>query len=163
MRRAPRTPFATVILAACLSLAPTAQAAPHEAELRSAFTRFVSAQNAHDAKAVGDLLVDSPDFLWITRGQPVWGREAALARFAELYRGVWRLEPDTTAFRVVFAHEGVAEIFVPVTFTIGAPGTEPQRTPFLMNQVWRHEHGAWRLASLLPIPAPPAAQAPAAR
>jgi hypothetical protein len=41
-------------------------------------------QNAHDAKTQGTLLADSPQFLWITRGTAVWGRGAALQRFAKL-------------------------------------------------------------------------------
>jgi hypothetical protein len=41
------------------------------------FAKFVAAQNAHDLKAVGELLQDSPQFLWITRGVPIWGRDAA--------------------------------------------------------------------------------------
>jgi hypothetical protein len=47
-----------------------ASAAPED-EVRGTFGRFVAAQNAHDVKAVESLLLNSPDFLWITRGTPV--------------------------------------------------------------------------------------------
>lgn len=60
-------------------------------DVRAVFERFVAAQNAHDLKAVGDMLSDAKDSLWITRGSPVWGREAALQRFQTLYQGTWRL------------------------------------------------------------------------
>jgi hypothetical protein len=56
-------------------------------EVRVLFSRFVTAQNAHDLKAVGEILLDSPQFLWITRDpqsgkpSPFWGRDAALKRF----------------------------------------------------------------------------------
>ena len=58
-----------------------------EDEVKALFAKFVAAQNAHDLKAVGELLQDSPQFLWITRGIPIWGRDAALKRFDVLYQG----------------------------------------------------------------------------
>ena len=64
------------------------------AEARALFERFVAAQNAHDPVAAEALLWNSPDFLWITRGQAIWGRTAAMERFRALYAGTWRLEPD---------------------------------------------------------------------
>ena len=42
-----------------------------EDEVRATFERFVAAQNAHDEKALAGLLLDAPDFLWITRGTAV--------------------------------------------------------------------------------------------
>jgi hypothetical protein len=81
-----------LILAALM--AKPAMAAPED-EVRVTFERFVAAQNAHDIKAVETLLLSSPNFLWITRGAPIWGHEAALKRFAALYEGTWRLEPDS--------------------------------------------------------------------
>ena len=71
-------------LLACVALAAPAGASPED-EVRSTFERFVQVQNAHDAKALAGLLADSPDFLWITRGNVIWGREAALQRFSKLY------------------------------------------------------------------------------
>ena len=75
-------------------------AAPQD-EVRAVFDRFVAAQNTHDIKAVGAVLTDSQDFLWITRGAPVWGTDAALKRFAALYEGTWKLEPDAAHLRIV--------------------------------------------------------------
>jgi hypothetical protein len=37
-----------------------------EQEVRSLFDRFILAQNAHTLTAVGDLLLDSPRFMWIS-------------------------------------------------------------------------------------------------
>src|ERR1700740_1948288 len=68
-----------------------ASGAPDD-EVRATFERFVAAQNAHDVMAVESLLLNSPDFLWITRGTPVWGHDAALKRFTALYEGTWRLD-----------------------------------------------------------------------
>ena len=127
-----------------------------EGDARALFERFVSAQNAHDAAAVEALLWESPNFLWVTRGQAVWGREAAMERFRALYRGTWRLEPDMAQFRAVALGPEATQFFVPVLFTIGAPGQPAQPMRFLMNQTLRREgDGSWRVASILPIPLPP--------
>ncbi len=136
--------------------AQTTGAGPADAEARALFERFVAAQNAHDAAAVEALLWDSPDFLWITRGTPIWGRTAAMERFRALYAGTWRLEPDMAQFRAAALGPGAAQLFVPVLFTIGAAGQAAQPTRFLMNQTLRREgDGTWRVASILPIPLPP--------
>ena len=51
--------------------------------------------------------------------------------------------------------EGVAQIYVPIIFTIGAAGQAAQQTKFLMNQVLIKTSDGWRVSSILPIPAPP--------
>ena len=131
----------------------TAVAAPED-EVRSAFDHFVAAQNAHDVKAVESLLLASPNFLWITRGAPVWGADEALKRFTALYAGTWRLEPDPSSLKITMIGEDVAQIYVPIVFTIGAAGQPPQQTRFLMNQVLVKTPSGWRVSSILPIPAP---------
>jgi uncharacterized protein (TIGR02246 family) len=140
-------------LAAILGLASPALAAHPEDEVRAIFDRFVGAQNAHDEKAVANLLLDSPDFLWITRGAPVWSREAALKRFAALYQGTWQLAPELGALKVMMLGDGAAELYVPIVFTIGAAGQPVQTTRFLMNQVLRKTTDGWKVVSILPIPA----------
>lgn len=143
-----------IVLMAAILAGPASAATPEE-EARATFDRFVAAQNAHDLKAVEALLLDSPQFLWITRGSAVWGRAEALKRFEGLYAGTWHLEPEAAAFRVVFAQPQVAEIFVPIVFSIGPAGQPPQETTFLMNQVLVKTDAGWRVASILPIPVPP--------
>lgn len=123
-------------------------------EVRAVFDRFVQIQNAHDAKALEPLLADSPQFLWITRGTAVWGRDAALQRFAKLYEGTWRLDPDPTSIRVTPISDGAAQLYAVVQYTIGAPNQPPQVSRFFLNQVLVKSGGAWRVMSILPIPAP---------
>ncbi len=118
-----------VFLALGLLASAVAFAGTPDEELRGTFERFVAAQNAHDAKAVEALLPDSPGFLWITRGTPVWGRAAAMERFSGLYAGTWRLAPDFGEFRVVLVRPDVAQIFVPVLFSIGAAGESGEHSP----------------------------------
>jgi hypothetical protein len=108
---------------------------------------------------VRELLLDSPDFLWVTRGMPVWGRDAALKRFETLYQGTWKLAPDRSNLKVVELSATSAQLFVPIVFNIGAPGQAAPDTPFLMNQTLVKTKDGWRIASILPIqlaaPPPP--------
>ena len=142
-----------VLVVAVLASASVVGAAPED-EVRAVIDRFVAAQNAHDLAAVAELLWDSPQFLWITRGTPIWGRQPALTRFEALYRGTWRLEPALSDLRIMLVADEVAQIYVPIMFTIGAPGQEGQKTRFLMNQVLLKTPTGWKVASILPIPAP---------
>lgn len=146
-------------MAACAALllialvTKAAFAAPQD-EVRTTFERFVAAQNAHDIKAVESLLLNSSDFLWITRGTPVWGSDAALKRFSTLYEGTWRLEPEASNLRIMMHGDQAAQVYIPIMFTIGAPGQSAQATRFLMNLVLVKTPSGWRVSSILPIPAP---------
>jgi uncharacterized protein (TIGR02246 family) len=136
-----------------LSLAGGARAGSED-EVRSLFAKFVAAQNAHDLKAVGELLQDSPQFLWITRGTPVWGRDAALKRFEALYQGTWSLDPKMDELKLSELQPGVVQLYVPMTFMISPAGQTAQPTRFLMNQVVVKTADGWKVSSILPIPAP---------
>jgi ketosteroid isomerase-like protein len=125
-----------------------------EDEVKAQFSKFVAAQNAHDLKAVGDMLLDSPQFLWITRGAPIWGREAALKRFEALYQGTWSLDPKTDELKVLEVQPGVAQLYVPITFMIAPAGQTAQPTRFLMNQILVRTPEGWKVSSVLPIPVP---------
>ena len=128
--------------------------AASEDEVRATFERFVAAQNGHDEKVLAGLLLDSPDFLWITRGTAVWGHDPAMKRFVGLFQGTWQLSPDPSALKVTMIGENSAQLFVPIVFTIGAAGQPPQTTTFLMNQVLRKTADGWKVSSILPIPVP---------
>ncbi len=154
MRRPSRCVLFLLALALVAALPAAPAAASAEDEVRATFERFVAAQNAHDANAVEALLLDAPQFLWITRGSPVWGRAEAIKRFESLYAGTWHLEPDFKEFRVVLLDGRVAQIFVPIVFTIGPAGQTAQDTRFLMNQVLTRSDSGWRVSSILPIPIP---------
>jgi len=147
-------------LAAILTLAIGHAFAGVDDDVKATFDRFVAAQNAHDVSAVRDVLLDSPNFLWVTRGVPIWGRDAALKRFETLYQGTWKLSPDTANLKVVLVTDTTAQLFVPITFNIGPPGQPAPDAPFLMNQTLVKTVAGWRIASILPIPLP-AVPAPA--
>ena len=136
-----------------LAVAGVARAGSED-EVKALFAKFVAAQNAHDLKAVGELLQDSPQFLWITRGIPIWGRDAALKRFEALYQGTWSLDPKIDELRVTELQPGVVQLYVPMTFMISPAGQAAQPTRFLMNQVVVKTADGWKVSSILPIPAP---------
>ncbi len=81
------------------------------------------------------MLLDSPRFLWITRGAPIWGREAALKRFEALYQGTWSLDPKTDELKVFEVRPEVTQLDVPIAFMIAPAGQTAQPTRFLMNQI----------------------------
>ena len=149
-----RLPFSTLAAAIALACAIGGARASTDDEVRATFDRFVQVQNAHDTKALETLLADSPQFLWITRGTVVWGRDAALQRFAKLHEGTWRLDPEPTSVRVVPITGDVAQLHATVQFTIGAPGQPAQVTRTLLNQVLVKWGGAWRVMSIFPINVP---------
>ncbi|MBS0396128.1 MAG: nuclear transport factor 2 family protein [Proteobacteria bacterium] len=146
-----------------LSGAWTQAAADPAAEVRTAFATFVAAQNAHDLGAVAKLLREGPEFVWVTRGTAIWGRDKALERFAALYAGTWELKADPAEARVVLLAPSVAQLIAPVRFRIGPPGQPASELEFVMTQAWVREGDTWRVGSLLPIPVPPAPAPPPAK
>ena len=157
-----RHPFLAVALlaAAVLGFSATAATAAPEDEVRAAFDQFVKAQNAHDVAAVRELLLDSPSFLWVTRGAPVWGRDAALKRFEALYQGTSKLSPDMANLKAVMQSDTTAQLHVPIVFNIGPTGQPAPDAPFLMNQTLVKTAAGWRIANILPIPLPAPAALP---
>src|SRR5260370_14620677 len=97
-----------------------------EDEVKVLFGKFITAQNAHDLNAVGEILLDSSQFFWITRNTPIWGRDVALKRFEENYQGTWLLEPKFDEVRVTELSPGAAQLFVSAAFTIAPKGQTAQ-------------------------------------
>ncbi|WP_315743684.1 MULTISPECIES: DUF4440 domain-containing protein [unclassified Bradyrhizobium] len=123
----------------------------NDAEARALFTRFVAAQNAHDVSEVKSMLWKSPQMLFFSRGIETRGADAVAERFTEYYKGTWHLEPDMSKFRVAAISNDVAQILVPIVFTRGLPGTQPQSDTFLISQTFVRDSQAWYVASILPI------------
>jgi len=105
-----------IVLCLLATLVANAQTAkptyPVQDEIRAVFVRFVAAQNAHDADTVGSMIWDSPDFLWVSRGNPVRGSQQAIAIFRSYYKGTWHLEPDMTRFSVTPIADEVVQLLV---------------------------------------------------
>lgn len=143
-----------LLFAAAVYVVP-ARAATMEEEVRALFDRYVAIQNAHDSKSMRSLLVDSPDFLWISRGKPIWGREAALKELEERYKGTWHLEVDRTDLRVISVSRRVAHVYAATQLTEGDAGARPSRVRAYINLVMVKKPEGWQIASVLPIQVPP--------
>ena len=152
-----------IALAAILTLSTGPAVAGVEDDVKASFDRFVVAQNAHDVSAVRDLLLDSPSFLWVTRGAPIWGRDAALKRFETLYQGTWKLSPDTPTLKVIVLSDTTAQAVRASDDREASSRQASRRTIelFLLNQTLVKTSAGWRIASILPIPLPSPASAPA--
>jgi ketosteroid isomerase-like protein len=139
-----------------IALAGAAQAGTED-EIKALFEKFVTAQNAHDLKAVGEILLDSPEFLWITRDaqtgrpSPHWGRDAALKRFEQYYQGTWKLEPKLDEAKIAELAPGVVELVAPTLISIAPAGQTAQPGLFLLNHIYVKTAAGWRLASIFPI------------
>ncbi|MBV8512856.1 MAG: nuclear transport factor 2 family protein [Xanthobacteraceae bacterium] len=143
--------FAAVLL---LVAALSAARAGTEDDVRALFAKFIAAQNSHDLKTVGEVLLDSPQFLWVTRNTPVWGRDAALKRFEENYKGTWLLEPKFDEVKITELSPGAVQLFVPAVFTIAPAGQTAQPRNFLLTQIYVRTNDSWKLATILPFPVP---------
>jgi len=144
-------PAKIIVALACAALLATSTAfATPKGEIRAAFSKFVAAQNAHDLKALGELLSDSPNFLWVTRGNVVRGREAALERYAGLFKGTWRLDPDWSTLEIMMLDVSTAQIFVRMVITSGAVGQPVPSGPTLVNQILVMTSSGWRVLGILP-------------
>ncbi|HET7200272.1 MAG TPA: SgcJ/EcaC family oxidoreductase [Burkholderiales bacterium] len=132
-----------------------ARASSMEEEVRAVFDKYIATQNAHDLKALRNLLVDTPDLLWISRGKPIWGREAALKSLEERYKGTWHIDVDRKELRVISVSRRVAQVFAPTQLTVGDPGVEPARNRVYINLMMVKKPDGWQIVSILPILVPP--------
>ena len=136
-------------------LVTAAHAATMEDEVRAVFDRYVALQNAHDLKGMRGLLNDAPDFLWISRGSPIWGREAALKSLEERYKGTWHIDADRKEVRVISVSRRVAQVFAQTQLTVGESGMTPAKNRLYINLVMVKKPEGWRITSILPILVPP--------
>jgi uncharacterized protein (TIGR02246 family) len=134
-------------LIAGLALASPALADP-QAEVRALYDAFAAAQNAHDIDAVRATLSDSADFLWISDGRPVWGRDAMLERMAGFQKAeVWRVEPEYAASKVIVLDDNTAVFHIPLLLVLGTKA-DPARLKWLVEVLCQKEAGGWRIAGL---------------
>ena len=136
------------LLAPALIAGPAMAAAPEE-ELTDLYRRFAAAQNARDLAAVRETLWDRPDFLWVSDGRSVWGRDALIARMGEFQKApVWRVEPDLAQARPVVLSAGAGYLHLPLTLVIGSAAT-PDHLRFLVSMLGIATREGWRIAALL--------------
>ena len=148
-----RRSFAIALAAAAIGVAP-ALAGPKE-ELSMLYQRFVAAQNNRDLGAVRETLWDAPEFLWVSDGMSVWGRDALVERMSGFQKAeVWRVEPDLARSTVVVLSDQAAYLHLPLVLTIG-PGAGPDRLSFLVSVPGIETPLGWRIAALFTTGAKP--------
>jgi uncharacterized protein (TIGR02246 family) len=140
-----------LILTALAMVATLARASTMEDEVRAVFDKYIATQNAHDLKGMRNLLSESPDMLWISRGKPIWGREAALKSLEERYKGTWKIDVDKKELRVISVSRRVAQVYAPTELSVGEPGAEPARNRLYINLVMVKKPEGWQIVSILPI------------
>ncbi len=144
-----------IFLAVLAAIGTPAQAATMEDEVRAVFDKYIAVQNAHDLKSMRSLLADSPDLLWISRGKPIWGREAALKNLEERYKGTWHIDVERKELRIISVSRRVAQVYAPTQLTVGDPGVDPSKTRLYINLVMVKKPEGWQIVSILPIIVPP--------
>ena len=146
-------PIGAALLAVLMTVASggCASAAADETTARAFFSKFVAAQNAHNADDVKSMLWNSPSMLWFSRGVETRGRDTVADRFKEYYEGTWHLEPDMSQFHTAVISNDVMQILVPIVFTRGLPGQPSQDNKFLISQTFVHDANGWHVASIMPI------------
>lgn len=144
-----------LVLIALAMAATLARASTMEDEVRAVFDKYIATQNAHDLKGMRNLLSDSPDMLWISRGKPIWGRDAALKSLEERYKGTWKIDVDKKELRVISVSRRVAQVYAPTQLSVGEPGAEPARNRLYINLVMVKKPDGWQIVSILPILVPP--------
>lgn len=149
----PRRALLALGLAGALATATRAPAAAQASEASAVvatYLAFVTAQNAGDLEAVRALFTQTPQFLWVSDGMSIWGRDAAIARMS-LFRSseVWRVTPDLDRAVPVVLDERTAYLHLPLELAIGARA-KPDVLPFLVSMLChRPEPSArWGIAAL---------------
>ena len=117
-------------------------------DVLAAYDQFVTAQNARDLVRVKAVLLDSPDFLWVSDGKSIWGRDALVERMGRFQAlEVWRAEPQLEKARVVEVAADVAYLHMPLDLHLGSRNN-PSVTHFLVSILCRKTDQGWRIAAL---------------
>jgi len=136
------------------AVAPTPPApAPTGSEILNVFTRFVTAQNAHDRAGVAAALLESNEFVLAQyAGDSVWGTQQALDTFEHGWKGIWRLDPQMSESHVTNPAPDAAVLVVPVLLTQAAPGAAPAMVPIRWGGVFVRTRAGWRIATIFITP-----------
>jgi hypothetical protein len=142
---------AAIILLALLTLAvaaPHAMAGPAD-EVRAVYQQFAAAQNEHDLGKVRALLLDSPNFLWVSDGKSVWGRDETLKRMALFQEArIWHVEPDLAKAVAVDVSDTTAFLHLPLALDLAFTPAPPETLRFLVSVLGVRTAEGWRIAAL---------------
>src|SRR5262249_24619426 len=121
-----------IALAAVWAMAP-AHAGPVD-EAQALYRAFAAAQNRRDLGEVRELLLDSPQFLWVSDGKSIWGREAVMRRMALFQEArIWQVEPALDKATTVAIDEHTAFLHLPLALSLAFTAAPPERLSFLVS------------------------------
>jgi len=136
------------VVGLALGLTGAAHADP-AAEARALYNRFVAAENTNDFDAVRSVLLDSPEFLWVTNGLSIWGREAAVRRMTDYHTAeVWHIQPENARAVAVEVSPAASFLHVPLELSIGSKADGPDHFHFLVSALCVATPQGWRIAAL---------------
>ena len=136
-----------IALAAVWAMAP-AHAGPVD-EARALYRAFAAAQNLRDLGEVRELLLDSPQFLWVSDGKSIWGREAVMHRMALFQEArIWHVEPELDKAVAVPVDDNAAYLHLPLELSLAFSEAEPERLHFLVSVLCVKSAVGWRIAAL---------------
>jgi hypothetical protein len=130
--------------AGALALLRPSPARPAEgSDLVETYRRFVTAQNAGDLETVRGLFTQTPRFLWVSDGQSIWGRDAAIERMSVFRQSeVWHVTPDLETAVTVPLDERTAYLHLSLVLAIGSKSPGPDHLPFLVSMLGHRESAA---------------------
>ena len=120
-----------------------------EAQILKTYNDFAAAQNARDLQKVGSFFVDGPQFLWVSDGRSVWGRDATLKRMGR-FQGAehWMVYPGLEHAEIIMLSATSGILHMPLTLELGTAAS-PTSLKFLVSIVFQQVAGDWKIASLL--------------
>ena len=135
-----------------------------EQELRTLYKNLIDAENAHDIDAVSHFVWKSPSALFVAKTKTpaegtwagFWGTENVIAHLGELYQGTFVMAPDYGREKVVLLSQDVAQTYIPLQISVAYAGQSGTPRPFLMIVEWVKDQGAWKMATDIALPIPPA-------
>ena len=173
MNLATRMLAVAFILAACfagsVTAAPAAYKEPLDAQslntIKSLFGQLMDLANRHDINALHDMFWQSPSTLLVAKSAipsegnwaGFWGNDVIDQKLRDIAgSGPVVLAPDFARLKVVGLTRDIAEAYSPMNITVSYAGQDGTPKPFLMIITWIKVRKAWKVASEIILPVPPA-------
>jgi len=139
----------TIVLALAVAVLLTGPAVAEPAdEVSALYQQFVAAQNARDLDRVSALFLPSPQFLWVSDGMSIWGRDAVVKRMSLFQQAdVWHAEPNLSKAVAITIDGHAALLHLPLVLTIGSKD-RPEKFGFLVTVLGVETVEGWRIAGL---------------
>lgn len=128
-------------------------------QVKDVFLRQAAAATAHDIEAFERVLAPAPagqpdPIAFVARAYQFWGKPALIEHFQQTFKGVWKFEPNVASIKVIPLTADVAEAYAQTQITVGASEASARVAQFLVYEVAIRTPDGWRIAAIVPVPAP---------